>query len=264
MLPTLLLSVFIWAQQPIKVMVIDSGVTPIQELKSYLPSHGIGGFDYSDKHNHGTSMAYLIAYGSPADDPLPPSKVKIESCNIFYATLLAEDPTSSFYWIDLFMIKTVVDKNKWINQKIMQATVACLKRALKENHQYINMSFSGSIRYNAEHELIKELDSRGVYMTMSAGNYKMNLNINCDQYPLCYIKESSLKHSFGIGAGSLSEPCSYSNYASWLQWVPTCDFKVLSNDGKSVVSRGTSGASALYLHGLIKKHLGITNKEKRK
>lgn len=235
----------------VKVLVIDTGVAPISSIKQYLPKM-TSGPDYIDDYNHGTSMAYLIAKGDDGKDPLDAKRVYIESCNIYYTpkrliVIGPHDLNSSF--------PVFAEDVRYTNAFVLELTAQCLKKALEEGFHFINLSFSGSTHSNIERILLKRLDAKGVKMTISAGNISADLNKRCDQYPICYVQELNLKNAIGVGAGMATKPCSYSNFAKWLQWVESCDLKTVSNKDQKGIIKGTSGAAALYLHNWIKQEL---------
>lgn len=79
-------------QEKIKVMVIDSGITPLPQFKNFL-SKANSKKDLTDTHGHGTHVTGLILYGRGLGDRVC-KEVVIYSCKAFYPEL--HTPTNCF------------------------------------------------------------------------------------------------------------------------------------------------------------------------
>lgn len=225
---TLVLNTNIIHASLINILLIDTGIKSIDPLKPYL----IQNHKDDAVMAHGTEMALIVAYGLNSSDykNQPKLPITIESCNPFIQR---------------------ADGSIVVNERLF---LNCLEMGKKFN--YILMALSGPTRIRGEDTLLKKLDVMGVRLIISAGNDSVNLNDNCNRYPVCYIKQLSLQNAVGVGGiNSNNKKCSFTNTASWLQWELGCSVPILISTKTMTIQtkQGTSHAAALYLHNTIKK-----------
>lgn len=139
---TLLLSISSYAGQPIKVMIIDTGIDATNSnLTPYLDQADLKTheLDYKDTHKagHGTHIAGIIVKGVCSD-------VKLYSCGYYSETAKGNEN--------------------------MEMEVACFKRAKSMGINLINYSGGGVTPNGEEFYAVRDLVKAGVYIIVAAGN----------------------------------------------------------------------------------------------
>src|SRR5690606_32130994 len=112
----------------------------------------------------------------------------------------------------------------------------CLQKFIDEKVQYVNISMASETLSDKEVLLFKQLDQKGVKITVGAGNNGKEVTDNS----LCALP---LKNKICVGAGTKEERKPYSNFGKYvLAFTDDNNFQ-------------TSGASPYYLGKLINKDL---------
>lgn len=219
----------------IRVMVIDTGIDATHPyLTPYVTSDKSE--DYIDNHGHGTFIAGIIA-ATKCD------RLKIVSCKAF---------------------------NKKDGKGEYNLVVDCLNRAYTENIDIVNISGGGNAYDPLEEQAIAKLEQKHVDVVVAAGNDGKLLGSPCFNYwPAC-LGESNLYTVGALGrngerwisksyqrdptTGKPLEVHNASNYGKPdMVWRVGEDIKsTYLNHGYTTMS-GTSMATALYTHYLVKK-----------
>lgn len=219
----------------LRVMVIDTG---IDATHPYLKPYVVDSKDENmvDTHGHGTFIAGIIAATKC-------EKLKIISCKAFA---------------------------KKTGQGELNMIVGCLDRAYREGIDIVNISGGGNTYDAPEEEAVKKLEEKNVPVVVAAGNEGKFLGSPCFNYwPAC-LGESNIVTVGALGRngerwvsssyqinpanGRPLEIHSSSNYGKpEMIWRVGEDIKSTSlNHGYTTLS-GTSMATALYTHYLVKK-----------
>lgn len=130
-------------------------------------------------------------------------------------------------------------------------SINCFQRALDEDFDFINMSGGGKDRLEGEIEIMTELNTKGVVITVSAGNDHTDLNKKCSYYPACYHTE--LNHLFvasNVDKTGALQPSS--NYATWT--IPEMGVDIISTypHNRHIRMTGTSQSSAILMNKKLK------------
>ena len=155
----LLLSVLASAIQPIKVVLLDTGVNQNKTLPLCLGDHKtFFGDDLTDPHGHGTEMATII-------------NREAKGTNFCFIIVKA-------YGFRGF--------NNRLQSKFPEALkyISSLK-----NIDFVNISGGGVGFDPNEKRYIKTILDSGARIIAASGNEYLNLDINCNYYPACYYPE---------------------------------------------------------------------------
>ncbi len=197
----------------IKVLIVDTGIAPHSDLTSVQ-------YDYSDNYvdrtGHGTHIAGIVALGKDLNDPLCP-EVKIHSCK--YYDYFAE----------------------------LEGISNCMKRARRENFDYVNISSNGPGYIKAEHQSFRQYKGE-VYV--AAGNNGEALGGKVVYYPSAYRYKHNMTNVHMVQA--VCKTCSYSNTHKLAIKEYGDYIKSTFNDGKYQSLRGTSQATAIAMHKALK------------
>ncbi len=214
------------AEGEIRVLVVDTGIAELPETKPYLSSINVKA-DLTDTHGHGTHIAGLILYGRNGDDPVC-SEVKILSCK-FYG------------------------KNAAVH-----TTANCFKAAKNLDADFVNFSGGGREKDLAEEAAVKAYPGT---MIVAAGNEEVDAtgkvtkeawDISKEPY---YPASLNLPNMVVVGNGTRQElRADSSNYGlPGMKWRDGGDIWSLDPKGGKRRMSGTSQATAIYTHELIKK-----------
>lgn len=157
------------ARADIKVMIIDTGISPHDRLKEYVQYPDSPALDpnedYKDNHGHGTHIAGIVVYGNENKtyeisklDPIC-KRVKIYSCR-YYDIHAAEE----------------------VN---VAKEIACIQRAIDEKMDIINFSGGGTKYFQKEYDVVKTFVNGGGWFIAAAGNEKSDLS-KSPYYPASY------------------------------------------------------------------------------
>jgi len=145
LLLTLLVPVMTLAK-PIKVMVIDTGVSlEHKEISQHVREEHIS-TNYFDQHGHGTHIAGLVLKNTC-------SKVELISCKFYYPYL----------------------------NHVAKVT-ECFQLALASNVDVINFSGGGPMSSDIEEYTLKRLSDKGVKIVVAAGNQNNDLSDKYTKY----------------------------------------------------------------------------------
>lgn len=207
----------------IKIAVIDTGLNLNlrPDLKPYVCKTGslsmIDDDPITDENNHGTNVAGLIAKNIDVS----------KYCLIiikFYSPYLSPD-------------------------EFFRAVRKGVEYAILQKVQYINMSLAGGGTSLSEYRTIQKALNLGIKIAVAAGNGEstkkgfigVNLDVNCNTYPACYVFENS--DNFHV-VGSLNSK--FSNYGKIVKYWENGNWV-----GIPVLS-GTSQATAIHLSNWVK------------
>lgn len=170
-----------FAENRIKVAVIDTGLSYKQSISNYMCDNGhiavINSNPY-DIQGHGTNIISIISKSiNPKTHCIVSYKV-IEHSKGNYKTILAREKA-----LDMIL------KDKLI--------------------KYINISLESNALFKHELLTIVSLLKRGVVISVAAGNDSINLDKKCHVFPACYKKYINSNNFRIVGAKG-----SYSNYGS--------------------------------------------------
>ncbi len=226
----------------IKVMVMDSGVdSSIPEINRFLMSPVIREGELVV--SHGTHVTGTILYGPMKSEgdfsDMVCNEVRITSCQIFKDRGQAEYETYG-------------------------RIAECLAYAIKNNFDYINMSFGGSIPNEDEYRLMTTASNKGIKMVAAAGNDDVNITKH-RYYPAAYVythysytKDINIKKIQNLitimsvdSYGNKSKTSSYGYGLTSELGVDVLSFMI---GGKFEKRGGTSMAAAVHTHKLIKRH----------
>lgn len=205
----------------IKVMIIDSGIAPIQKLKPFL-SKVNSRKDLLDIRGHGTHVSGLILYGKGLRDKVC-DDVVIYSCKVFFPT--------------------------------EHTTENCFKVAKKFKVDIINFSGGGFDKLTGETKAIQ--DFPGVIVA-AVGNADCKANGKCG-LPYNLTKKpyypAAIPKVIAVGNGtSTNHRWPSSNYGlpkiKWVYGVDIVSFSPI--EGTYATMTGSSQSTALYTHKLVK------------
>lgn len=257
-----------------KVMIIDTGIYPHEDLKQFLPNDLSG--DYVDNVGHGTHIAGIVAYGNASvkgkgfrkNDAIC-SQVEIISCKYFDPEMPGNDNNS------------------------LKNTIKCIKQAIEQHVDVINYSGGGELFSYEEFNAYKEFEKSGGIVVVAAGNEHSKLREN-NYFPACY---SNKCHEYFIldksgqlvspeVAPSLKKKVTYHLGLRNFYYVSNIDKKgklvISSNDDKyakkevgvDVLSTlpnqqygtltGTSQSTAAFTHRLLKRFCKYINQGETK
>ena len=155
MLIGLLLVTTGYAAEPIRVAVIDTGLTELTKVKLCKSGHTTF---VGDKVTslHGDNISGLI---------------EKHAGNANYCQIIIT-------WY----------KEKLSNNQLMNNLAMSIKTAIEAKADIINISGGGTTPYELESVYIKQALDKGIKVIASAGNYMDNLDVDCNFYPACYDK----------------------------------------------------------------------------
>lgn len=215
------------AEGEIRVLVIDTGIAELPETKAYLSNINAKD-DLTDTHGHGTHIAGLILYGRYGDDPVC-AEVKILSCK-FYGK----------------------------ETNTLHTTTNCFKAAKNMDVDFVNFSGGGRERDLAEETAVKAYPGK---IIVASGNEetdkvgkvtKAAWDISKEPY---YPASLNLPNMTVVGNGTRPELRSESSNFGLpgMVWRDGSDIWSLDPKGGKRVMSGTSQATAIYTHELLKK-----------
>lgn len=215
------------SSEKIRVMVIDTGIAKLPETKDYLSSIN-SPEDLNDTHGHGTHIAGIILYGKHGDDPVC-KEVELLSCK-FYGK----------------------------QGETLHETSNCFRAAKNLNVEIVNFSGGGRAVDAAESEAVKAYPGK---IVVAAGNEetdktgkvtKAAWDISKEAY---YPASLNLPNMTVVGNGTRQELRSQSsNYGlPGMVWRDGSAISSLDPKGGKRIMSGTSQATAIYTHELIKK-----------
>lgn len=152
----MLFSYEVFAESRHKIVVIDTGVSFSQSLRSYMCKGGklsISG-DWRDEHGHGTNIIGLIG----------------EKINAKKTCIVS--------------IKVDILKSKTLTADYVKATLM----AEKLKPTAINMSLAGEFKDFTEFGSLVRMVNSGVKIIVASGNNSFNLDTQCVVYPACYLQ----------------------------------------------------------------------------
>jgi len=203
---TLLLALLLNPAHAIKVMLIDTGVDNHYLFKGRVITSNVG------INDHGTHVAGIILHGGLNLDGTPVSttcpEVVIANCNY------------------------------------QPSVVECLDLADRGGFDYVNISLTGKLRDTDEYLMLKKLTSRGVKITVAAGNESADLRKN-PVYPAYYMYDGLTTNFFVVGSTVPS-----SNRGEGVIIRPGTVLSTLMN-GRMGYLTGTSMSAPYYLHELL-------------
>ena len=227
------------APKPIKVMVIDTGVSPHLLIKSYLPK-GWEQFpvDYPTNRpevtadiaiHHGTNIAGIILFGNQdKPDAVACENVVVYSC--------------SFY-----------DKSN-TDEENVQKTANCLRRAIILNVDFVNYSAGGPGGNPIEEKLISILSANGTKIVVAAGNDAKPWD-KTSYFPAQYtLKNYSLENLIPVGNIDYEgHRAVTSNYTGGIVYDYGTNIRSTVGMKSFDFMSGTSQAAAMYTHRLVLK-----------
>lgn len=215
------------SNEKIRVMIIDTGIAKLPETQEYLSSIN-STQDLNDTHGHGTHIAGIILYGRQGDDPVC-KEVELLSCK-FYGK-----PDESLH-----------------------ETSNCFRAAKNLNVEIVNFSGGGRAVDTAENEAVKAYPGK---IVVAAGNEETDKtgkvtkpawDISKEAY---YPASLNLPNMVVVGNGTRQELRSNSsNYGlPGMVWRDGSAISSLDPKGGKKIMSGTSQATAIYTHELLKK-----------
>jgi hypothetical protein len=152
------------------IALVDTGRAMDARLQKYycnLNSYDLTGHGIYDAYQHGTHMAAQIA------KYINPKKTCILSIKWYHNNSVAALDTS---YVILKKVEQYSDILRQIKPK------------------YVNLSLSGNMYVRQELKAIQELTEQTTYVSVAAGNLKVNLSNVCQTYPACYVVNSKYFH----------------------------------------------------------------------
>lgn len=224
-------------KKPIKVMVIDTGVSIEHPLLKGHKRYYFSPIDILYDHYHGTGMASLVLNGEIDGNDLATSptceQVELYVCNYLPFFKSVREPT-------------------------------CLASALKYKMDIINYSSSGSTFLQDEYDSLKALEQIGTIFVTVAGNEGDNLK-HAPKYPgmfsatkflpFPFNKLTTLKNIIMVGATDHGAKWSTSNYGVSMEWMNGVAVRTATKigDGYGTMKlSGTSISAALYTNKLLR------------
>jgi len=227
----LIITQFAYAQKScedtsIKVMVIDTGITPTKYTRKYIAESTVSE-NYHDVNGHGSHIAGIVIDGNLEKGSVPVcDNVKLYSCKYFYPGEKVE----------------------------LDETIKCFNKAIELKVDFINYSSTGPDPDPSEQAVIQKASDLGIIIIASAGNESKNRL----GYPAGYDIENLIAVGNMNYKGEISP---YSNYTGGIVYDYGTD--ILSNDqyGIPLKMSGTSQAAAMYTHRLLLKKCNKMQKE---
>lgn len=202
----------------IKVMIIDTGIAPNDQIEPYLaPSNDKE--DLKDKHGHGTHVTGLILYGSKLDDALC-DQIEIHSCKFFEPSL--------------------------------HTVKACVKKASELGIDIINFSGGGKDFDSEEAEEIKKF--KGIFITAAGNSEAFKAASDISKKP--YYPASLNYPNMRIVGNGIDEKIrsKSSNYGlPGMIWRKGDNLTSFSNNSGKATLSGSSQATAVYTHEILKR-----------
>ena len=209
----------------IKIAVIDTGIQRDRyDLEQYMCSFGHynfveDNFDVSDKHGHGTNIAWLITRN------LDPKK---------YCLLIYKYYDNSGHGV-----------NNLTNE------VKAFKAAILHGARYINLSGGGADPSPAEEEAILDALSRGMRIVVAAGNDGKTICEPQKYYPACYKTMSSNFYAVGnCHKNWLTSSVEYYDSSNRGPDVKQCEDGIHQGP-EGLTMSGTSQSTAIFTNRLI-------------
>jgi subtilisin family serine protease len=205
----------------IKVMIIDTGISPLSVFQPYLSTQGTKN-DLNDTHGHGTHITGLVLFGKGLKDPVC-NEVQIYSCK--------------FYGIG------------------GQSIENCVRKASKLNVDFINISGGGRGYSPGEASAVKAFKGK---MIAAIGNEEVIdgkvVKPAWDASKEGYYPASLRFENIIIVGNGKDEANRYpsSNYGiKGMIWRDGVDVISYNPDGGYRAVTGSSQATAIYTHELI-------------
>ena len=225
----------------IKVMAIDTGIGKHHMLDGYVQYDGT--IDYKPELGHGTHVAGIIIYGNKAVNAVQLYKeavchnVKLYACNFYSETQVSPALTPG-----------VRMRN-------------CVKKAIDEKMDIINISAGGEGFSQPEYDLIKEYTNHGGIVVAAAGNENKELKKH-PFYPASYgvgYKIDGAIDAFepikGVYAvSSVNDKYEYADGSNRdLQSIPEKGINIFSTlpNNRYGYMTGTSQAAPAFLHQIL-------------
>lgn len=128
------------------------------------------------------------------------------------ADILADKLQNVNYCAIIYQVfsENVEKPDTYANMNVNKLTLA-LNKAKSENITAINLSYSGTGKYDSELKAMTELSDNKVILFTAAGNNDIDLTDTCNIYPACY----EIKNKLVIGARDYEKPSlrdKHSNY----------------------------------------------------
>lgn len=200
------------AREKISVLEIDTGIDRShEEINSHLPKNPANILDYEDFNGHGTHVAGLIL-----TETCP--EVELESCSYF--DVLSPKGSEDLY-------------------------IECLKLAVKNHPDIVNISAGGEDPNPIEFDLIKKLSDMGTKIVVAAGNSGKDLSIDENNYYPAKYKILNL-----IPVGNLGNKTSNYGLLNEVWEYGTKIYSTLPNNKYGFMS-GTSQSTAKKTNSLL-------------
>lgn len=219
----------------IKVMIVDTGVTPHALIAPYLQKgYQNDKTDYidesayanNDAFSHGTHIAGIILYGNQEDHPTPVcSQVEVYSC--------------AFY-------------SPGRNGNNIENTKRCFVKALVLGMSYVNYSAGGGEPSDDEHLILRALSDRGTKIVVAAGNEEVSYKYH-KYYPAMYNSEDPFMENV-IPVANLTNDGNRTKSSSFdggMIFDYGTHIKSTYGFNKYSYMTGTSQAAAMYTHRLL-------------
>lgn len=212
-LSLLLACTSVFAEDRIKVAIVDTGISKTQATSEAACKSGhqtFVGRGIYDNHGHGTNIFSIIAEGINTKTHC------IVSYKFWYPEISGEASTI--------------------------ATINALRAVRKDlDIRYLNLSLGGPLPDLQEKQIIESLLVRGVTVVAAAGNESNNLDRNCNYFPACYRQEFKYENFRVVEAMG-----KFSNYGS----VVTDTFSGIRVGTPALT--GTSQATAQKMASILK------------